>query len=93
MTVCTFAKYNIFVLANNINFISKTDTLFSFCGQEVNAAILEDMLRLGKQGGLKSFEQVQTFIINPLCEIYFFFLSSVHPSQHNLPICVFFLSR
>lgn len=27
--------------------------------QEVKAAILEDMVRLGKEGGLKSFEQVQ----------------------------------
>lgn len=27
--------------------------------QEVKAAILEDMVRLGKEAGLKSFEQVQ----------------------------------
>ncbi|KAK2849535.1 hypothetical protein Q5P01_009369 [Channa striata] len=35
------------------------------CGKgEVKAAILEDMLRLGKQGGLKSFEQVKAIYIH-----------------------------
>lgn len=31
--------------------------------QEVKAAILEDMLRLGKDGGLKSFEQVKHWLM------------------------------
>lgn len=31
--------------------------------QEVKAAILEDIVRLGKEGGLKSFEQVQHSLI------------------------------
>uniref|UniRef100_A0A667Z3B2 Arachidonate--CoA ligase n=1 Tax=Myripristis murdjan TaxID=586833 RepID=A0A667Z3B2_9TELE len=35
------------------------------CGQpEVKAAILEDLVRLGKEGGLKSFEQVKAICIN-----------------------------
>uniref|UniRef100_A0A3Q1IXW9 Long-chain-fatty-acid--CoA ligase n=1 Tax=Anabas testudineus TaxID=64144 RepID=A0A3Q1IXW9_ANATE len=35
------------------------------CGRaDVKAAILEDMLRLGKEGGLKSFEQVKAIHIN-----------------------------
>uniref|UniRef100_A0AAX7SDT1 Arachidonate--CoA ligase n=1 Tax=Astatotilapia calliptera TaxID=8154 RepID=A0AAX7SDT1_ASTCA len=34
------------------------------CGREVKAAILEDMLRLGKAGGLKSFEQVKAICIH-----------------------------
>ncbi|GAA6222629.1 long-chain-fatty-acid--CoA ligase 1-like isoform X1 [Lates japonicus] len=35
------------------------------CGrEEVKAAILEDMLRLGKDGGLKSFEQVKAIYIH-----------------------------
>uniref|UniRef100_A0AAQ5Z2A5 Arachidonate--CoA ligase n=1 Tax=Amphiprion ocellaris TaxID=80972 RepID=A0AAQ5Z2A5_AMPOC len=34
------------------------------CGREVKAAILEDMLRLGKEGGLKSFEQVKAIYIH-----------------------------
>ncbi|XP_042275618.1 long-chain-fatty-acid--CoA ligase 1-like [Thunnus maccoyii] len=35
------------------------------CGRaEVKAAILEDMLRLGKEGGLKSFEQVKDICIH-----------------------------
>uniref|UniRef100_A0A087XKL3 long-chain-fatty-acid--CoA ligase n=2 Tax=Poecilia formosa TaxID=48698 RepID=A0A087XKL3_POEFO len=35
------------------------------CGKaEVKAAILEDMLRLGKEGGLKSFEQVKAIHIH-----------------------------
>uniref|UniRef100_A0A8C2ZQS0 Long-chain-fatty-acid--CoA ligase n=1 Tax=Cyclopterus lumpus TaxID=8103 RepID=A0A8C2ZQS0_CYCLU len=33
------------------------------CGREVKAAILEDMVRLGKEGGLKSFEQVRSIYI------------------------------
>lgn len=31
--------------------------------QEVKAAIFEDMVRLGKEGGLKSFEQVKHWLI------------------------------
>ncbi|XP_036069976.1 long-chain-fatty-acid--CoA ligase 1 isoform X3 [Oryzias melastigma] len=35
------------------------------CGKEkVKAAILEDMLRLGKEGGLKSFEQVKAIYVH-----------------------------
>lgn len=35
------------------------------CGkEEVKAAILEDMVRLGKEGGLKSFEQVKAIYIH-----------------------------
>uniref|UniRef100_A0A8C4GXU9 Arachidonate--CoA ligase n=1 Tax=Dicentrarchus labrax TaxID=13489 RepID=A0A8C4GXU9_DICLA len=34
------------------------------CGREVKAAILEDMARLGKEGGLKSFEQVKAISIH-----------------------------
>ncbi|MEY6333235.1 hypothetical protein WJF42_23505, partial [Salmonella enterica subsp. enterica serovar Corvallis] len=35
------------------------------CGKaEVKAAILEDMLRLGKEGGLKSFEQVKAIHVH-----------------------------
>ncbi|XP_070693585.1 long-chain-fatty-acid--CoA ligase 1-like [Pempheris klunzingeri] len=36
------------------------------CGRaDVKAAILEDMVRLGKEGGLKSFEQVKAIYIHP----------------------------
>lgn len=31
---------------------------FFFSEQSVKAAILEDMVRLGREGGLKTFEQV-----------------------------------
>ncbi len=34
-------------------------SLFFLSVQEVKAAILVDMVQLGKEGGLKSFEQVQ----------------------------------
>uniref|UniRef100_A0AAQ4QHH0 Arachidonate--CoA ligase n=1 Tax=Gasterosteus aculeatus aculeatus TaxID=481459 RepID=A0AAQ4QHH0_GASAC len=35
------------------------------CGRaEVKAAIFEDMVRLGKEGGLKSFEQVRSIYVN-----------------------------
>uniref|UniRef100_A0A3Q0SXS3 Long-chain-fatty-acid--CoA ligase n=1 Tax=Amphilophus citrinellus TaxID=61819 RepID=A0A3Q0SXS3_AMPCI len=34
------------------------------CGREVKSAIMDDMLRLGKEGGLKSFEQVKAICIH-----------------------------
>lgn len=34
------------------------------CLQEVKKAILEDLIRLGKEAGLKSFEQVSDCVIN-----------------------------
>lgn len=42
-----------------------TGTFQDLCSkQEVKAAILEDMVRLGKEGGLKSFEQVKAIHIH-----------------------------
>lgn len=38
-------------------------SFFFLSVQEVKAAILVDMVRLGKEGGLKSFEQVQDSLI------------------------------
>lgn len=35
----------------------------SLRAQDIKAAILEDILRLGKKGGLKSFEQVGHILI------------------------------
>lgn len=47
---------------------------FPMSVQEVKAAILEDMVRLGKEGGLKSFEQVliiqQRYQHISVCELW-----------------------
>lgn len=42
---------------------------FVLSGQEVKSAILEDMMRLGKEGGLKSFEQVHLLIIKDISNL------------------------
>lgn len=47
---------------NNIHFTVTEKPLF-LSGQEVKAAILADMVRLGKEGGLKSFELVNLLLI------------------------------
>lgn len=39
--------------------------------QEVKAAILEDMVRLGKEGGLKSFEQVEHWLSQSVSQLRF----------------------
>lgn len=38
--------------------LPKADFFFFLSAQKVKAAILEDMIRLGMEGGLKTFEQV-----------------------------------
>lgn len=59
---------------------SEVPLFFFLSGKDVKAAILEDMLRLGKEGGLKSFEQVHLLIIKDLkCLFLWTFLCRVDP--------------
>uniref|UniRef100_A0AAQ5X0L4 Arachidonate--CoA ligase n=1 Tax=Amphiprion ocellaris TaxID=80972 RepID=A0AAQ5X0L4_AMPOC len=59
------AVAQIFVHGDSLDFLWTQYNLSEQAGNhEVKAAILEDMLRLGKEGGLKSFEQVKAIYIH-----------------------------